>query len=61
MPHFDEERVLNETRLSMCTFALFNMQSIETTHKWYTHMPEPVYEEGDIAMLSNQKKRKHAY
>jgi len=27
---------------------------IETTGKWYTHMPKPVYEEGDITVLWNQ-------
>jgi hypothetical protein len=23
----------------------------ETTDKWYTHMPKPVYEEGDVTVL----------
>jgi hypothetical protein len=27
---------------------------IERTDKWYTHMPKPVYEEGDVTMLWNQ-------
>jgi len=27
---------------------------IETTDKWYTHMPKPVYEEGDVTVLRNQ-------
>jgi hypothetical protein len=27
---------------------------IETTDKWYKHMPKPVYEEGDGAVLWNQ-------
>jgi len=26
----------------------------DTTDKWYTHMPKPVYEEGDITALWNQ-------
>jgi len=26
----------------------------ETTNKWYTHMPKPVYEEGDVTVLWNQ-------
>ena len=30
------------------------MQSSETTDKWYTHMPKPVYEEGDVTVLWNQ-------
>ena len=32
------------------------MQSLrlETTEKWYTHIPKPVYEEGDVAVLWNQ-------
>jgi hypothetical protein len=24
------------------------------TEKWYTHMPKPVYEEGDVTVLWNQ-------
>jgi hypothetical protein len=27
---------------------------IETIDKWYTHMPKPVYEEGDVTVLWNQ-------
>jgi hypothetical protein len=27
---------------------------IETADKWYTHMPKPVYEEGDFTELWNQ-------
>jgi len=26
----------------------------ETTDKWYTHMPKPVDEEGDVTVLWNQ-------
>jgi len=26
----------------------------ETTDKWYTHMPKPMYEEGDATVLWNQ-------
>jgi len=28
---------------------------IETTDKWYTHVPKPVYEEGDVTVLWNQE------
>jgi hypothetical protein len=27
---------------------------IEIRDKWYTHMPKPVYEEGDVTVLWNQ-------
>ena len=27
---------------------------IETTDKWYTHMPKPVYEQRDVTVLLNQ-------
>ena len=27
---------------------------IEMTDKWYTHMPKPVYEKGDVTVLWNQ-------
>ena len=30
------------------------MLGIETTDKWYTHMPKPVCEEGDVTVLWNQ-------
>jgi len=26
-----------------------------TTDKWYAHMPNPVYEEGDVTVLWNQE------
>jgi len=54
MPHFGEERIFNETRYSLYTFALLDIQSIETTDKWCTHMPKPVYDEGDVTVLWNQ-------
>ena len=30
------------------------MLGTETTDKWYTHMPKPVCEEGDVTVLWNQ-------
>ena len=27
---------------------------IETTHKWYTHIPRPVCKDGDVTLLWNQ-------
>ena len=32
------------------------MQSLRHSNadKWYTHMPKPVYEEGDVTVLWNQ-------
>jgi hypothetical protein len=27
---------------------------IETADKWFTHMPKPVYEKGDVTLLWNQ-------
>jgi len=32
-----------------------NALGIETTDKWYTHMPKPVYEGGDVTVLWNQE------
>jgi len=37
MLHFGEGRIHNETRQSLWTFTLLNMQSLRTTDKWYTH------------------------
>ena len=41
----------------MCThlhFSIYKALGIETTDKWYIHMPKPVYEEGDVTVLRNQ-------
>jgi len=56
MPHFVKnvylmihDKVCAHLRYSICK-AL----GIETTDKWYTHMPKSVYEEGDVTVLWNQ-------
>ena len=41
----------------VCThlhYSISKVLDIETTDKWCTHMPKPVYEEGDITVLWNQ-------
>jgi len=41
----------------VCThlhYSLCKTLGIETTDKWYTHMPKPVCEEGDVRVLWNQ-------
>ena len=41
----------------VCThlhYSICKALGIETTDKWYTHMPKPVYEEGDVTVLWNQ-------
>ena len=38
----------------VCThlhYSICKALGIETTEKWYTHMPKPVYEEGDVTVL----------
>jgi hypothetical protein len=35
-------------------YSICKALGIETADKWYTHMPKPVYEEGDVAVLWNQ-------
>ena len=45
---------------NVCThlhFSICKALSIETTDKWYTHMPKPVYGEGDVTVLWNQAVR----
>ena len=32
-------------------YSICKALGIETTDKWYTHMPKPVYEKGDVAVL----------
>ena len=36
-------------------YSLCKALGIETTDKWYTHMPKPVYGEGDVTVLWNQE------
>jgi len=41
----------------VCThlhYSICKALCIETTEKWYTPMPKPVYEEGDVTVLWNQ-------
>jgi len=41
----------------ICThlhYSIYKALGIETTDKWYTHMPKPVCEEGDVTVLWNQ-------
>jgi len=35
-------------------YSICKALGIETADKWYTHMPKPVYEEGDVTVLWNQ-------
>jgi len=35
-------------------YSICKSLGIAMTHKWYTHMPKPVYEEGDVLVLWNQ-------
>ena len=36
-------------------YSLCKALGSETTDKWYTHMPKPVYEKGDVTVLWNQQ------
>jgi len=41
----------------VCThlhYSICNALGTETTDKWYTHMPKPVYKQGDVTVLWNQ-------
>ena len=35
-------------------YSICKALGIETTDKWYTHMPKPVYEKGDVTVFWNQ-------
>ena len=35
-------------------YSICKALGIETTDKWYTHMPKPVYEKRDVTVLWNQ-------
>ena len=43
------DKACTHLHYSICTFL-----GIETADKWYTHMPKPVYEEGDVTVLWNK-------
>ena len=36
-------------------YSICKALGTETTDKWYTHMPKPVYEERDVTVLWNQE------
>jgi hypothetical protein len=43
--------------VKVCThlhYSICKALGTETTDKWYTHMPKPVYEKGDVTVLWNQ-------
>ena len=46
------DKVCTHLRYSICKAF-----GIETKDKWYTQMPKPVYEEGDVTVLWNQAVR----
>jgi hypothetical protein len=35
-------------------YSICRALGIEMTDKWYTHMPNPMYEEGDVTVLWNE-------
>jgi hypothetical protein len=35
-------------------YSICKALGIENLNKWYTHMPKPVYGEGDVTVLWNQ-------
>ena len=35
-------------------YSICKALGTETIDKWYTHMPKPVYEKGDVVVLWNQ-------
>ena len=35
-------------------YSIYKALGTETTDKWYTHMPKPVYEKADVTVLWNQ-------
>ena len=56
VPHFGEKRILIRHD-KVCThlhYSICKALGIETTDKWYTHMPKPVYEKGDVTVMWNQ-------
>jgi hypothetical protein len=35
-------------------YSICKALGFETADKWYTHVPKPVYEKGDVTVLWNQ-------
>ena len=48
------DRLRNNNNNNNMQYSICKALGIETTDKWYTHMPKPVYEEEDITVLWNQ-------
>jgi hypothetical protein len=44
----------NNNNTAHLRYSICKALGIETAGKWYTHMPKPVYEEGDVIVLWNQ-------
>ena len=43
-------------------YSICKALGIETTDKWYTHMPKPVCEEGDVSVVeSSSTHRQRSY
>jgi len=43
-------------------YFICKASGIEMTDKWYTHMPKPVYEEGDVSVVeSSSTHRQRTY
>jgi hypothetical protein len=53
MPHFGEERILNEARLSFARlhYSVYKDLGTETTDT--LHTPKPAYEQEDVTVLWN--------
>jgi len=45
----------NNKFFTYLNYSICKALGIETTDKWYTHVPKPVYEEGDVTVLWNQE------
>jgi len=54
------EYVLRDDKVSQCTFAVLNMQSLRhwnDRQMSHTHMPKPVYEVGVVEQSSTHRQR----
>ena len=56
MPHLAKKDYLmrHDKVRSHLHYSVCKALDIETTHKWYTHMPKPVYEKGDVTLMWDQ-------
>ena len=52
--------IINDKDFTLLHYSMCKALGIETTDKWYTHMPKPVCEEGDVTVNHSEAPLQHS-